>query len=181
MKPLRFWLPRDGNAIEIPISGEYVETVMVPAAEHEAGHIIAAHHFKARVLGIAAGFLPEEQAMFLQALYSWDQKVSVETQCIVKAAGMAADILFMRSVNEKGASEDLKDIAGLTGIESFEPYLDKAKKLLAEYSNEFACITKALHRTLETAEDLTLGFLPDKHLGSLLLNEQQVMACLTES
>jgi hypothetical protein len=168
MKSLRFWLPRDGKAIEIPISGEYVKTVMLPAAEHEAGHIIAAHHFKARVLGIAAGFLPEEETMFLQALYCWDEKASVETQCIVKAAGMAADMLFMRSINEKSASNDLKDIAGLTGIASFEPFLDNAKKILAGYSSEFACITKALHRTLKMAEDLTLGFLPDKHLGSLL-------------
>lgn len=82
---------------------------MLPAAEHEAGHIIAAHHFKARVLGIAAGFLPEEKTMFLQALYCWGEEASVETQCIVKAAGMAADMLFMRSTNEKGTIEDLKE------------------------------------------------------------------------
>ena len=181
MKSLRFWLPRDGDAMEISISGEYVETVMVPAAEHEAGHIIAAYHFKAQVLGIAVGFLPERQTMFLQALYTWGEKANVEAQCIVKAAGAAADILFIGSINEKGASKDLQDIAELTGTESFEPFLDQAKKILAGYSREFACITRELQRALETAEDRTLGFLPDKHLGSLLLDEEQLMGCLTNS
>lgn len=180
MNPFSFWLPRDGNAIEIPISAEYVEKVMVPAAEHEAGHIVVAHHFKARVLGIAAGFLPDKQTMFLQALYSWRTRPSVESQCVVKAAGPAADMLFTGSIDEKATSEDLKDIPEMKGIESFDPFLEKAKKILADHSNEFACIANALRRTLEIGEDRMLGLLPDKHVGSLLLNEEQLMECLAQ-
>ena len=42
----------DGHEQEITIPAEYVESIMLPAAEHEAGHIIAAHHHNVRVLGI---------------------------------------------------------------------------------------------------------------------------------
>ena len=57
MKSLRFWRPMAGYEQEIIVPGEYVETVILRAAEHEAGHIIAAHHFNARVFGIAVGAL----------------------------------------------------------------------------------------------------------------------------
>jgi predicted GNAT superfamily acetyltransferase len=55
---------------EIIIPGEYVESIMLPAVEHEAGHVIAAYHMGARILGVAVGFIPErdQQGMFFQAL-----------------------------------------------------------------------------------------------------------------
>jgi hypothetical protein len=50
----------NGREQEIIIPGEYVESIMLPAAEHEAGHVIAAHHHNPRVLGIAVGFIPTQ-------------------------------------------------------------------------------------------------------------------------
>jgi hypothetical protein len=61
MDPLRFWLPLpNGIEQEIITPAVYVDTIIIPAAGHEAGHIVAAHHYNARVLGIAIGFIPDE-------------------------------------------------------------------------------------------------------------------------
>jgi hypothetical protein len=89
MKPLKLLLPLDGSGKEIILDAAYVEQVIVPSAEHEAAHIIAARHYGARVLGIALGFIPEveQRGMFLQSLYKSEQG-SAEIQCIVKAADL---------------------------------------------------------------------------------------------
>jgi|HubBroStandDraft_1064217.scaffolds.fasta_scaffold328683_2 hypothetical protein len=39
------------------ITGQPEETVFLPAALHEAGHIVAAHHFGARVFGIGEAII----------------------------------------------------------------------------------------------------------------------------
>jgi hypothetical protein len=165
----------------IIIPGEYVESIMVPAAEHEAGHIIAAHHLNARGLGIAVGFLPDrsQQGMFLQALYGW-KHASVETKCVVLAAGPAADILFRGGLNELGASGDLQDIEALTGQASFGPFLGLAKNVLAPYTSEFSCISEALRRSFEMKAERNLELLPTGHVGTLLLDEAQLMRCLSK-
>jgi len=180
MKALRFWLPMmDGSEQEIIIPAEYVESIILPAAEHEAGHIIAAHHHNARVLGIGVGFIPEldQRGMFLQALYSW-KDWSIEIQCVVKAAGPAADTMYLGGFGEKEVSGDLRDIENLTGIASLEPYLGRAKQILAGYPAQFKSITTLLHQSLENVEERTLGILPDNRIGALLLDEAQLMQCL---
>jgi hypothetical protein len=182
MKALRFWLPMRGYEQEIIIPGEYVQTIMVPGAEHEAGHIIAAHHLNATVLGIAVGFLPErsQQGMFLQSLYGWKNS-TVETQCVVKAAGPAADILFRGAFDERAASGDLSDIRALTGRASFEPFLEMAINILAGREAEFNCIADALRFALEKDEERTLGLLPDNHIGSMLVDEGHLMNCFSKA
>jgi hypothetical protein len=47
MKPISVWLPMKGYQREIIIAAEHVESIILRAAEHEAGHIIAAYHFGA--------------------------------------------------------------------------------------------------------------------------------------
>ncbi|MGC2465339.1 MAG: hypothetical protein WA517_09100 [Candidatus Acidiferrum sp.] len=148
MKPLRLWLPMNDGEQEIIVPGQYVEEIMLPAAEHEAGHIIAAYHLKARVLGIAVGFLPErgQAGMFLQALYGWEgtpQESELEFECIVKAAGPAADLLFRGGFTERAASGDLADIKDMTGRAELEPFLGKAKAILSGYAKEFDCIARS--------------------------------------
>jgi hypothetical protein len=170
----------NGYEQEIIIPGEHVERAILRPAEHEAGHIIAAHHFHARVLGIAVGFVPgrSKEGMFLQALYGWKNS-TIETECVVKAAGPAADILFHGSADERGASGDLQDIATLTGHASFEPFLSEAKAILAGYAKEFICIKNALRRSLELDEERTLGLLPNNQVGTLLLDEGRLIGCLS--
>ena len=139
----------NGHEQQIIIPADYVESIMFPAAEHEAGHIIAAHHHGARILGIAVGFVPEldQRGMFLQALYV-SKDWSIETKCVVKAAGAAADVLYFGGFSEKGVSKDLCDIGDLTGKASLEPYLGVAKQILAGYSAQIECMTAALRESL---------------------------------
>jgi hypothetical protein len=182
VKSLKFWLPMNGYEQEIIVPSEYVESIIEPAVGHEAGHIIAAHHLNARVLGIALGFLPErsQQGMFLQALYGW-KDATVEARCVVMAAGPAADILFRDGLDERGASGDLQDIEALTGQAAFGPFLDAAKNILARYTSEFSRITNALRHSLELERERRLGLLPTNRIGTLLLDEAQLMSCLTKS
>src|ERR1019366_847072 len=182
MKALRFWLPlMNGHEQEIIIPAEYVESIMLPTAEHEAGHIIAAHHHNARVLGIGVGFIPELElrGMFLQALYAC-KEWSIESQCVVKAAGPAADMLYLGGFGENEASGDLRDIEHLTGKASLEPYLGMAKEILAGYPAQFKSITTLLRESLENVEERALAVLPNNRIGALLLDEAQLMQCLGE-
>ena len=182
MKPLRLWLPINGIKVEIIIPGEYVESIMVPAAEHEAGHIVAAHHLNARVLGIAVGFRPDlsHRDMFLQALYV-GKGLTVANQCVVKAAGPAADILFHGEFDEVGARGDLQDVEALTGQPTLAPYLDEAKRILKLYPTEFKCIASALRRSFEAEADRSMGLLPGNYMGTLLLDDMQLMECLSKT
>jgi hypothetical protein len=169
---MRFWLPYRGIEQEILIPGDYVQSIMIPAAEHEAGHTIAAHHFGGRVFGIAVGFIPEEDSrgMFFQAIYGHEGWPTT-TQCIVKAAGPAADQIYRNSIDERGASIDLKDIEGLTGIRSLEPYLEEAKLVLKNYAKEFDAISVEIRKELAAPKDRYLGRLPTGRIGTMLLNE----------
>jgi hypothetical protein len=183
MKPLKFWLPMNGMEREIIILGQYVEQIMLPAAEHEAGHIIAAYHLKARVLGIAVGFLPErsQDGVFLQALYGWEGvplESERESECIIKAAGPAADILFRGGFTEQAASGDLADIKTMTVRAELEPYLGKAKTILSGYAGQFQCIARALQDAIDSDEERIMQRLPTGTIGSLLLDEPQLLQCL---
>ena len=182
MKPVIFWLPLNGIEQEIILPPEYVESTMLPAVEHEAGHIVAAHHFGARVLGISVGFIPEQnqRGMFFQAIYAW-KDWSVETECIVKAAGPAADLLYQGKLDEKAVSMDLQDIRELSGIASLEPYLSLAKSVFEQYPDEFKCVVSALRKSIDSDEERTLGRLPNGRIGALLLDEAELMQCLGNS
>jgi hypothetical protein len=182
-RPLRFWPQRNDyiqQAIIIP--GEYVESIVLRAVGHEAGHIIAAHHHRARVVGICIGFIPERnrQGMFIQALYE-SKDWSVETCCVVKAAGPAADLLYQGGFSDESASGDLRDIERLTGRASLEPYLSMAKEILVRYPTQFRCIIAALSKAIETAEDCVLEVLPDNNVGAFLLDGEQLMKCLDDT
>jgi len=186
MKPLRLWLPMNDREQEIIVPGQYVEEIMLPAAEHEAGHIIAAYHLKARVLGIAVGFLPErgQAGMFLQALYGWEgtpQESELEFECIVKAAGPAADLLFRGGFTERAASGDLADIKDMTGRAELEPFLGKAKAILSGYAKEFDCIARSLRVAIDSEEERIMQRLPTGTVGALLLGEPQLLQCLSSS
>lgn len=168
----------NGYEQEIIVLPQHVEVIFA-AAEHEAGHIIAAHHLGARVLGIALGFIParSQKGMFLQAIYGWG-KPSTEVECIVKAAGPAADILYHGECTEIAASGDLHDIEILTGKSSFEPYLEKAKIILRQHGTEFQSIVDALQTSLDSPEQRTLERLPNESIGTLLVDEAQLLGHL---
>lgn len=164
---------------EVIIPGNFVESIILRAAAHEAGHIVVAHHLRARVFGIGLGFLPEKSdaGIFLQAIYGW-QNSTIDDQCIAAAAGPAADLLCHGMVDEEAASGDLQDVANLTGRASLEPYLDAAKNLLSRHMSELAEMTSALQRALEAETERKMGTLPNGRTGALLLDERQLMECL---
>jgi hypothetical protein len=86
--------------------------------------------------------------------------------------------LYLGGFGEKEASGDLRDIEQLTGTASLEPYLSRAKEILARYPTQFKSITTLLRESLENVEERTLGVLPDGRIGTLLLDETQLMQCL---
>lgn len=108
-KPAEEWvrllIPGNGWEQEVFVPAEIVHSMVLPAVEHEIGHIVAAAHFGAMVFGIGLGPISERstEGWFFQAIYGWEA-VSVETKCIVFAAGPAADLLYRGSVDERGAS-----------------------------------------------------------------------------
>jgi hypothetical protein len=165
---------------EILIPAVYVHTIMIPAAGHEAGHGVVAHHYGARVLGIAVGFIPERrhQGMLLHAIHEDKSDWSTETRCVVKAAGPAADLLIRGAIDEQGASGDSRDIQVLTGNASLEPYLSTAKEVLTERREQLACITAALRQKLLKPEERYLLPLTDRTIGAFLLDEAEMMQCL---
>jgi hypothetical protein len=162
---------------EIIVEEASVRTILIPAAGHEAGHGVVAHHYGARVIGIAIGFIParQHQGMLFHAIYEHRSDWSTETQCVVKAAGPAADLLFRGEINEQAASGDLHDIADLTGTASLEPYLSKAKDILIARRKELARITAALRQKLLKAEERYLVPMSEGRVGALLLDESELM------
>jgi hypothetical protein len=152
---------------------------VLPAAEHEAGHLIVAHHFGAQAMGITIGFDPARSlvGLTLAALYR-ARTFPVELDCIVKAAGPAADILYGGGYNELGASGDLKDIEKLTGEASLEPHLEKAKNILRQQEAQVKCIAAALRAGLDSPEVRVMYELPNQTVCALLLDEAQVLICL---
>jgi hypothetical protein len=86
--------------------------------------------------------------MFFQAIYGWEE-CPAETQCIVKAAGPAADLLYRGRIDDGGAKEDLNDIEALPGMRSLEPYLSQAAELLSDYRSEIAWVAERLRAALD--------------------------------
>jgi len=66
-------MPGNGWDQEVLIPTEFVRSVILPAVEHEIGHIVAAAHFGAVIFGIGVGFIPERSTdgMLFQAIYGW--------------------------------------------------------------------------------------------------------------
>jgi hypothetical protein len=177
--PLSFWLQLETFDQEIIIQAEHVANTILPAAEHEAGHLVAAHYLGAEVVGIAIGFMPGSPSseMTLHAIYGWAQS-STEAECIVKAAGPAADILFYGGYKKLAASGDLKDIETLTGKASFDPFLEKAMDILRQHKANLECIADVTRVALGRQEDRTIGILPNGWNGSMLVERPQLLACL---
>jgi hypothetical protein len=180
-KVLRFWLPKNGYEQEIIIPGEYVRSIILRAAGHEAGHAIVAHHFGARVLGIGISFMPERNqvGMFLNAQYGW-KGWSIDTRCVVMAAGPAADALYQGGFDDLSASGDLQDIKSLTGKASLEPYLGVAKGIVSAHPAKMKRIVADLGDEIARVEQRRLEILPDKHVGTFLLDEEQLVSCFAE-
>lgn len=80
--------------------------------------------------------------LVIQAIYAWNGW-SIENQRVVIAAGPAADMLYFGGFNEQAL--DLLDIERLTGKSSLEPYLGRAKEILAGYAAQVKSITTLLH------------------------------------
>ena len=181
IQPLRFWrYPTPYTRQPITIPAEYVESIVLRAVGHEAGHIIAAHHYNARVLGIAIEFESETRngETVIEALYE-SQGWSNETRCIVYAAGPAADVLCQGGFSDESASGDLHDIEVLTGEASLEPYLSTAKEILARYPTQFNRIVATLRANIENGEERDVETLAGNRHGAYLLTQSQLVKCLT--
>lgn len=180
MNSLRFRLRANGQEMPIVIDGDYVERVILPSAEHEAGHITAAHHLNARVRGIAVGFVSygTHGEMFLQAVYSWKQS-TIQNKCVVKTAGPAADLFFHGEFDKEGAKRDLQDIQNLSGETSFDPYLEPAKEIISLRERECRCVAKALRYEIGLDVERTLEVGPDNYVATFLLDEAQLLSCLS--
>jgi hypothetical protein len=180
IRPLRFWLHRNAVEPAITIPSDAVESVVLRGLGHETGHAIAARHHHARVWGIAFRYMSDQHRgpMVLETLYE-SKDWSIETCCVVKAAGPAADLLYQGGFSDESASGDSHDIENLTGHGSLEPYLTTAKEILIKYPTQFPRITTALRKAIET-EDRVLEELPDNAIGAWLLDEGQLAECFNE-
>jgi hypothetical protein len=177
--PIRFWIPANLELREVIIPGDFIESIIMPALNHEAGHIIAAHHLGATILGIAIADNKSRNndGLTLQAIYE-TEGWSIESHCIVKAAGPAADLLYRGQIDEKGASGDLSDIKGLTGIASLTPFLEEATEILAEYAAAISCIAIQLEQSLTAGGLRYARLLPGGHLGLMLVEPDRLLRCL---
>ncbi len=180
MNPLRFRLRSNGKEMSLIIPGDQVESVILPSAEHEAGHITAAHHLNARVLGIAVGVVPNgtQGRWILQAVYSWKGS-TIEDKCVAKAAGPAADLFFHGEFDKEGPKKDLEDIQRLSGETSFDLYLEPAKKIIALRERECRCIANILRHEISLDVERILNVYPGKDVTTLLLDDAQLLGCLS--
>jgi hypothetical protein len=103
---------------------------------------------------------------------------SIETQCVVKAAGPAADILYHGGLNDEAASADLRDIESLTGVADLEPYLSTAKQLLAGYADKMEHTVAALRSAILSPQQRTFEILLDNNTGAFFLGEEELLASL---
>lgn len=179
MNSMRFRLRANGKEMPLIIPADQVESAILPSAEHEAGHITAAHHLHAEVLGIAVGIVPNgtQGRWILQALYKWKDS-TIRDKCVVKTAGPAADLLFHGAFDKKGAAQDLEDIRILTGEASFEPYLDSATEIISLRKNECTCVAEALKAEVTLDIERVIEIMPGKHVSTLLLCKAQLLKCL---
>ena len=163
---------------ELIVPSEIVDFLISSAVEHEVCHLIAAAHYQAVLFGIGIGFLPERGTggVFIQAIYGWEN-CPVETQCIVAAAGPAADMLFRGSIDDSAASGDLADIERMTGVRSLEPHLSAAKELLSRYPKEIAWASDLLRNELASGNERNFERLPNGKLVAMIVDAEQLRAC----
>jgi len=176
--PLKLLMPFNGWEQEVFVPAEFVLSTVIPAVEHEIGHIVAAAHFDALIIGIGLGPISERSrdGWFFQAVYGWET-APVETRCIVLAAGPAADLLYRGHIDEGAASGDLNDIESLSGIRSLEPYLNRATELLSGYGSEIAWVTETLRAALTDGEWRRMIRLPNGRLVALFIDEATLCEC----
>jgi hypothetical protein len=175
---LKLLMPGNGWDQEVLIPTEFVRTVILPAVEHEIGHIVAAAHYGAVIFGIGVGFIPERSTdgMLFQAIYGWEE-CPAETQCIVKAAGPAADLLYRGRIDDEGAKGDLNDIEALSGVRSLEPYLSQAAELLSGYRSEIAWVAERLRAALTDGQWKRMIRLPNGRMVALFMDEAKLREC----
>jgi hypothetical protein len=175
---LRLLLPFQGGEQEVFVPAEFVESVILPGVEHEVGHIVAAAHYGATLVGIGVGLVRKEgrNGMFFQAAYGWEG-VSKEVECVVKAAGPAADLIFRGQIDEEGASGDLTDIAQISGKRSLEPYLSQAQELLNRYRPEIEWLSARLRTALLDGQWRRMIPLPNGQMIALFVNESDLEEC----
>lgn len=178
INPLKLLMPCNGWDREVFVPSEIVVSLVLPAVEHEIGHIVAAAHFDALIIGIGLGPISERSTdgWFFQAIYGWEA-APVETKCIVLAAGPAADLLYRGRIDERGASGDLNDIEGLSGTRSLAPYLDRATELLSGYRSEMAWVAERLRAALTDGEWRRMIRLPNGRLIALFIDEATLREC----
>ncbi len=175
---LRLLLPIPGGDQELFIPAALVSQVMFPSVEHEVGHIVAAAHHGAYVMGIGVGFIrkPTRRGLFFQAIYGWES-CPTNIQCLVKAAGPAADLLYRGTIDESGASGDLTDIEILSGVRSLEPYLSDAQRLLSGYANEISWIAQRVKCALADGSWRRMVELPNGSHAAFLIDEAELSRC----
>lgn len=175
---LKLLLPGHCPDRELIIPPEVVSSIILPAVEHEIGHIVAAAHFGAVIIGIGLGFIPQItiDGILFQAIYGWED-CPMETQCIVKAAGPAADLLYRGRIDEGGAKGDLDDIEALSGVRALEPYLTRATELLAGYQSEIAWIAERLRAALSDGQCRRMVPLPNGQMVALFMDETKLREC----
>jgi hypothetical protein len=194
MGDLKWWIPLPNGKRELmSIPEDYVKNVMLKSIEHEPGHIVAAHHLGGMIIGIAVGFMPERQGMFLYSSYGWGgatrpdyHRPTIEEECIVKTAGPAADLLFHGSFGTSEASGDLKDIGVLSNNPnpSFDPFMGRAQELLRAHNEEVQTISHLFETGIKELADAstnncrTLVRLPDGHMGDWMLSDADLLPVL---
>ena len=177
-KELKLWV-RNGESLQhLDTIPDYGVALMLRAAEHEAGHTIAAHHLKAGIRGIALAYGSDPLAgLHIQSLCEWTES-TIEAQCIVSAAGPAAQALYCGGFTDAEAQGDLANIAEMTGVRSLEPYLTAAKDILRNYPNQIKRIATLLRESFEKDEQCESEELVDGMFGWMLLDEDELMGCL---
>ncbi len=178
MDGIHLWLPMGGREQQLLIPKQYIDQILSPSGVHEAGHVLAAKLLGGTVVGIAISVIPERarEGLFVNSIYGF-QSAPVEVQCVVKAAGPAADCLFQGGLSEIAASGDLRDIEGLTGISSLEPYLTMATELLGPHESKVRLIASKMLANLSKVHDSSLRPLPNGWVGAMLLDETELLAC----
>jgi hypothetical protein len=175
---LRLIVKFQGREEELLIPAEFVRAVILPGVEHEVGHVVAAAHHGATILGVGVGFIqrPGRSGVFFQAVYGWEE-VSAEIQCVVKAAGPAADLMFRGRIDDAGASGDLDDIEGLSGMKSLEPYLSEAQAILNRYRPEVGWLSARLRTALLDGQRRTMVLLPNGQSTAFFIDQRDLEDC----
>ncbi len=177
---LRLLLPLQGGEQELFIPAQFVKSTILPGVEHEVGHIVAAAHYAAVLIGIGVGFVqkPGRNGMFFQAVYGWEKdEVSKEVECVVKAAGPAADLIFHGRIDDAGASGDLADIELISGTRSLEPHLSQAKDILNRYRPEIVWLSARLRAALLNEQWRRMVPLPNGQMIALFIDRADLNEC----